>query len=168
MGLLESVLGSLAKGQLGGEGASGGAGGLGGMLGQVLGGAGGGGSGGGQAALIAAVLGMLSQNGSAGGGLGALLEKFQQGGLGDVAGSWVSTGQNLPVSPNQVQDVLGSDLLGQLAGQLGMNPQEASTQLSQWLPEVVDKLTPGGKLPAAEELGGFGDIGAILGRFGQR
>ena len=170
MGLLESVLGSLAKGQLGGAVASSGAGGLGGMLGQVLGNAGGGGGagGGGQAALIAAVLGMLSQNGSAGGGLGALLEKFQQGGLGDVAGSWVSTGQNLPVSPNQVQDVLGSDLLGQLAGQLGMNPQDASAQLSQWLPDVVDKLTPGGKLPAAEELGGFGDIGSILGRFGQR
>lgn len=171
MGLLESVLGSLAKGQLGGAAASSGAGGLGGMLGQVLGNVGGGGGGtggGGQAALIAAVLGMLSQNGSAGGGLGALLEKFQQGGLGDVAGSWVSTGQNLPISPNQVQDVLGSDLLGQLAGQLGMNPQDASAQLSQWLPEVVDKLTPGGKLPAAEDLGGFGDIGAILGRFGQR
>ena len=168
MGLLESVLGSLAKGQLGGGGASGGAGGLGGMLGQVLGSSGGGGAGGGQAALIAAVLGMLSQNGSAGGGLGALLEKFQQGGLGDVAGSWISTGQNLPISPNQVQDVLGSDLLGQLAGQLGMNPQDASAQLSQWLPEVVDKLTPGGKLPPAEDLGGFGDIGAILGRFGQR
>lgn len=172
MGLLDSVLGSLANGQLGG-GAAGGQGGLGGLLGQVLGNMGGGGGagsggGGGQAALIAAVLAMLSQNGSASGGLGALLEKFQQGGLGDVAGSWVSSGQNLPVSPNQVQDVLGADLLGQLAGQLGMNPQDASAQLSQWLPEVVDKLTPGGQLPPADELGGFGDIGAILGRFGQR
>ena len=173
MGLLDSVLGSLANGQLGGRGAgqAGGQGGLGDLLGQVLGNAGGGSrglGGGGAAALIAAVLAMLSQNGSAAGGLGALLDKFRQGGLGDVAGSWVSPGQNLPVSPDQVQDVLGSDLLGQLASQLGMSPQDAGAQLSQWLPEVVDKLTPTGQVPPAEELGGFGDIGAILGRFGQR
>lgn len=138
MGLLDSVVGALAGGQ-------------------------GGGSGGGQAALISAVLAMLSQNGSAGGGLGALVEKFQQGGLGDVVGSWVSTGQNLPVSPNQLEDVLGSDMLSQLAGQLGLSKGDASAQLSQWLPQAVDRLTPNGQLP---EPGGLGDIGAILGRFG--
>jgi uncharacterized protein YidB (DUF937 family) len=179
MGLLDSVLGSLANGQLGGRGAgqAGGQGGLGDLLGQVLGNAGGGGGGrgglgglggGGAAALIAAALAMLSQNGSAAGGLGALLDKFRQGGLGDVAGSWVSPGQNLPVSPDQVQDVLGSDLLGQLASQLGISPQDAGAQLSQWLPQVVDQLTPAGQVPTEADLGGFGDIGAILGRFGQR
>lgn len=140
MGLLDSVVGALAGGQ-------------------------GGGAGGGQAALISAVLSMLSQNGSAGGGLGALVEKFQQGGLGDVVGSWVSTGQNLPVSPNQLESVLGSDLIGQLAGKLGMSAGDASAQLAQFLPQAVDHLTPGGQLP---EAGGLGDIGAILGRFGQR
>lgn len=139
MGLLDSVVGALAGGQ-------------------------GGGSGGGQAALISAVLSMLSQNGSAGGGLGALVEKFQQGGLGEVVGSWVSTGQNLPISPSQLEGVLGSDMLGQLAGKLGMSAGDASAQLSQWLPQAVDQLTPNGKLP---EAGGLGDIGAILGRFGQ-
>ena len=139
MGLLDSVVGALAGGQGGGQG------------------------GGGQAALISAVLSMLSQNGSAAGGLGALVEKFQQGGLGDVVGSWVSTGQNLPVSPNQLENVLGSDMLGQLAGQLGMSPADASSQLSQWLPKAVDQLTPNGQLP---EAGGLGDIGSILGRFG--
>ncbi|MBL8301711.1 MAG: DUF937 domain-containing protein [Ideonella sp.] len=138
MGLLDSVVGALAGGQ-------------------------GSGGGGGQAALISAVLAMLSQNGSAGGGLGALVEKFQQGGLGDVVGSWISTGQNLPVSPNQLENVLGSDLLGQLAGQLGLSTGDASAQLAQWLPQAVDQLTPNGRLP---EAGGLGDIGAILGRFG--
>ncbi len=128
----------------------------------------GGGNGGTQAALISAVLAMLAQNGSAGGGgLGGLVEKFQRGGLGDVVGSWVGTGQNLPISPTQVQDVFGSDMLGQLAGQLGMSPGEASSQLSQWLPQTVDQLTPNGALPAEGE-GGLGDIGAILGRFAQR
>jgi uncharacterized protein YidB (DUF937 family) len=140
MGLLDSVVGALAGGQ-------------------------GGAQGGGQAALISAVLSMLSQNGSAGGGLGALVEKFQQGGLGDVVGSWISTGQNLPVSPNQLENVLGSDMLGQLAGQLGLSQGDVSAQLSQWLPQAVDQLTPTGQLP---EAGGLGDIGAILGRFGQR
>jgi uncharacterized protein YidB (DUF937 family) len=139
MGLLDSVVGALAGGQ-GGQG------------------------GGGQAALISAVLSMLSQNGSAGGGLGALVEKFQQGGLGDVVASWISTGQNLPVSPSQLEHVLGSDMLGQLAGKLGMSPGDASAQLSQWLPKAVDHLTPEGQLPPA---GGLGDLGALLSRFGQ-
>lgn len=143
MGLLDSVVGALAGGQGGGAG------------------------GGSQAALINAVLSVLAQSGSGGGGLGSLVEKFQQGGLGDVIGSWVSTGQNLPVSPTQLQDVLGSDMLGQLAGKLGMSPGDASSQLSQWLPQVVDQLTPEGKLPSSGEVG-LGDIGAILGRFAQR
>ena len=171
MGLLDSMVGALAGAQGGGQGGhQGGQGGLGDLLGSVLGG-GGAGGGGTQAALISAVLAMLSQNGSAAGGLGALVGKLQQGGLGDVVGSWVSSGQNLPVSGLQLQDALGPDLIGQLAGKLGLSPQDAGQQLSQWLPQAVDHLTPSGRLPSAEDLGpadSLGDIGSILGRFGQR
>lgn len=145
-----------------------------GLLDSVMGALGGGGqqqvpgAGGGQAALIGAVLAMLNQNGAAGGGLGGLVAKFQQGGLGDVVGSWISSGHNLPISPTQLQDVLGSDLIGQLASQLGLSHHDASAQLSQVLPQVVDHLTPNGQLPAEGEASpGVGDIGAILGRFGQ-
>lgn len=161
MGLLDSVAGALAQGQGQGQGGLGGAlRGLGGLLG--------GNGGGTSAALISAVLAMLARNaGSSGGGLAALVDKFQHGGLGDVVGSWVGTGQNLPVSPAQVKEVFGADVLGQLADQVGMSTDEASSQLSQWLPHTVDQLTPDGVLPAEGE-GGLGDIGAILERFAQR
>ncbi|GAP37523.1 YidB family protein [Piscinibacter sakaiensis] len=160
MGLFDAVAGALG-------GAAQGRGGQGGdALGAALGGLlGGGQGGGGQAALISAVLGLLAQ----GGGLSGLLEKFQRGGLGDVAGSWVGPGANLPVSAQQLESVLGGDLLGQLAGQLGLSPQAAGEQLAQLLPQAVDQLTPEGRLPDQDPLaGGLGDIGAILGRFGGR
>lgn len=140
MGLFDSVIGSL-----GGE-----QGGLGGM---------------GKAALIQLVLQLLSSNGSASGGIGALVQKLQAGGLADVVGSWVSSGPNQSISPNQLQEVLGSDLMSQIAAQLGISPQTASNELAQSLPEVVDQMTPDGQLPDAGG-GGLDDIGSILGRFG--
>ena len=78
--------------------------------------------------------------------------------------SWVGTGQNLPVSASQLQDVLGSDVLSQFAQQLGLPPGEAAGQLSQILPQVVDKLTPNGQL---SDIGnsGLGDLGSVLERF---
>jgi len=136
------------------------------VLGGVLGSMGGGqqgAAGGGNAALINAVVAMLA-NGSAQGGLGGLLEKFQQSGLGDVAASWVGTGQNQPVSPDQISNVLGGDTIGALAQQLGMGHGDLAGQLSQILPQVVDHLTPGGQAPQ----GGLGGIGDILGQLMQR
>ena len=150
MGLLDSVLGAA----LGGGGAQGG---------------------GGQAALIQAVIGMLTQGGGQQGGgalgglggLGALVQMFQKGGLGDVAASWVGTGQNLPVSPEQLQNVLPADMLGGLAQQLGMNQGDLLGQLSQLLPQLVDQATPQGQIPADGGLGNLGGlIGSLLG--GQR
>lgn len=132
------------------------------VLGGVLGSMGGGqqgAAGGGNAALINVVVGMLA-NGSAHGGLGGLLEKFQQGGLGDVAASWVGTGQNLPVSADQISNVLGGDTIGALAQQLGMGHGDLAGQLSQILPQVVDHLTPGGQAPQ----GGLGGVADILGQ----
>jgi uncharacterized protein YidB (DUF937 family) len=134
------------------------------MLGGVLGSLGGGQQGGGgNAALINAVVGMLA-NGSAQGGLGGLLQRFQNSGLGDVAASWVGTGQNQPVSPDQITNVLGSDTIGALAQQLGVGHGDLAGQLSQILPQVVDHLTPGGQAPQ----GGLGDVASILGQLMQR
>ena len=139
MGLLDSVIGALGPGGQGG------------------------GPGGGQAALIQALLGMLAGQGGQGGGLADLVARFQQGGLGDVMGSWVGTGQNLPVSPDQLGNVLGDDLLGQLSTSTGMNGGDLLGSLSQVLPQVVDRLTPGGELPQ----GGL-DAGAVLGQLLRR
>lgn len=140
MGLLDSVLGSV-MGSLGGQ-----------QGGQQAGG-------GMNAALISAVVGMLA-NGSAQGGLGGLLQQFQKSGLGDVAASWVGTGQNQPISPDQISNVLGGDTIGALAQQLGLGQGDVAGALSQILPQVVDQLTPNGQAPQ----GGLGDIAGILGQ----
>ena len=145
-----------------------------GALGQAQGG---GAAGGGQAQLINLVLGMLANQGggqggnaAAGGlgGLGGLLEKFQQNGLGDVAASWVSTGQNQPISPDQLGNVLGKDVLGGLAQQCGMTPGDTAGQLSQMLPQMIDRLTPNGQLPKGGlDVAGL-DVGSLLGAFLKR
>ncbi|MES2960586.1 MAG: YidB family protein [Pseudomonadota bacterium] len=141
MGLLDSVLGNVLGGQASGAQQGGGAG-----------------------ALINIIAAMLANSGQGGGGgLAGLAEQFQRGGLGDVMGSWVGSGQNQPISPDQLGDVLGGDLLGQLTRQTGMDSGDLLGQLSQVLPQMVDQATPEGRIPD----NGLGDIGAILGRFGQ-
>lgn len=119
--------------------------------GAMAGGAGGAGApaGGGQAALLQALMGLLQ-----GGGLQALLQKFQQHGLGDLAASWIGTGANLPISADQVTQVLGHDTLSKLAGQAGLDPKAAAGHLSSILPGLVDHLSPGGALPDAGALQG--------------
>jgi len=92
------------------------------------------------------------QGGDVLGGLGGLLNQFQQSGLGDVVKSWIGTGQNQPISPNQLGAALGPQIIKILAQQTGMSEQEISTHLSQILPNVVDKLTPNGRLPTQAEL----------------
>ena len=90
------------------------------------------------------------------GGLPGLLQSFQQQGLGGITDSWVSTGKNLPISPDQLSQGLGSDKLGSLAQSLGMDQGELSSKLSELLPNVVDKLTPNGQVPDS------GDLGSLL------
>ncbi len=92
------------------------------------------------------------QGGDVLGGLGGLLNQFQQGGLGDVMKSWIGPGQNQPISPNQLGSALGPQIIKVLAQKTGMSEQEISTHLSQILPNVVDKLTPNGRLPTQTEL----------------
>jgi uncharacterized protein YidB (DUF937 family) len=86
------------------------------------------------------------------GGLGGLMDKLQQGGLGNVTNSWIGSGQNQPVSPNQVGLALGPNIIKTLAQQSGLSEDELTKQLSQVLPGVVDKLTPNGRLPTLAEL----------------
>ncbi|MGA9516145.1 MAG: YidB family protein [Pseudolabrys sp.] len=81
-------------------------------------------------------------------GLGGLLNQFQQNGLGDVMKSWIGPGQNQPVSPNQLSSALGPQIIQILAQKTGLSEQEITSHLSQILPNVVDKLTPNGRLPA--------------------
>ena len=90
------------------------------------------------------------------GGLGGLLEKFKQAGQGDLAKSWVGTGQNQPVSPNQLGSALGPSIIKTLSEKTGMSEQELTAQLSQLLPGVVDRLTPQGRLPTHQEIARFG------------
>jgi uncharacterized protein YidB (DUF937 family) len=111
-----------------------------------------------------ALIGGLLANGSAHGGLAGLLQQLQAGGLGEQVQSWISTGANLPVSGGQLGSALGGagGLLGQLAQQAGVSHAEAGEQLSQLLPQIVDRLTPHGQLPAGGA-GGLGDIAGMLG-----
>jgi uncharacterized protein YidB (DUF937 family) len=101
------------------------------------------------------VLGGMMGGGQASGGmggLGSLLEKFQQAGLGEQVNSWVGTGKNLPISPDAIGEVFGSDTLSKIARHAGVSEAEASHGLSQILPEVVDHLTPNGQMPDLSEL----------------
>lgn len=134
MGLLDSVLGSLTQG----------------------------GSGAGGNPLLETVLSMVNNPDT--GGLAGLLQKFQEHGLGNVADSWVSTGKNLPISGDQVQEALGSGALGDIASKLGLSTGDVSSQLADLLPGVVDKLTPNGQVP---DMGSLGDLlGSLTKRLG--
>lgn len=108
-----------------------------------------GGQGGGNNGLVDVVMQLIN---SQPGGLGGLVQSFQQGGLGEVVNSWVSTGQNMPVSAEQLQAVLGGGQLQNIAAQLGVSPEQASGSLAELLPQVVDKLTPDGQLPQGGDL----------------
>lgn len=129
-----------------------------GLLDSLLGAASGGGQNGGGAELIGALL----QQFGGGQGLAGLVQQFQQGGLGELVQSWVSSGQNLPISAEQIAQVLGNGQLAQLAQQFGVQPAQMASQLSEQLPGLVDQLTPQGQLP---ELGGNMDelLGSLSG-----
>ena len=134
MGLLDSVLGSFL-------GNNPGASPLQSVLGSVLGG------GGGQQP-----------------GVGGLVSRFEQAGLGQVVGSWVGNGQNQPVSPGQLQQVFGNDQVQHWAQQSGLPVGTMLGQLAQFLPQLVDHATPGGQIPqyGGAERSPFDDAGTEL------
>jgi uncharacterized protein YidB (DUF937 family) len=103
-------------------------------------------------------LGGLLAGGAAGsvisGGLGDLLKQFQQHGQGDTANSWVSQGPNKQISPDDLGRALGSDQINALSSQSGLSREELLAGLSQQLPDVINHLTPDGRLPTENELSG--------------
>jgi uncharacterized protein YidB (DUF937 family) len=86
------------------------------------------------------------------GGLGGLLNRFQQGGQGDVINSWIGAGPNREIAPNQLGAVLGPDVMQNLSEKSGLSQQDLTALLSKVLPSVVDKLTPAGRLPTEAEI----------------
>jgi uncharacterized protein YidB (DUF937 family) len=98
------------------------------------------------AAVLPAVLGEVMGTGSQG-GLNAIVAKLQQAGFGDQVKSWIGTGQNLPISADQLRQVLGSDVVRQLAAKYNIPVDQLSEILAQQLPKAVDHASPDGKLP---------------------
>jgi uncharacterized protein YidB (DUF937 family) len=86
------------------------------------------------------------------GGLGSLVERFQQNGHGDVINSWVGSGQNQPITPDQLHQALGPDAVNNLSRMTGVSPQDLVSELSRVLPGIVDKLTPQGRMPDHAEM----------------
>jgi uncharacterized protein YidB (DUF937 family) len=119
---------------------------------------GGGDPGGGLGNVLKGGLGGLLAGGAAGsvlsGGLGDLLKQFQQNGQGEVASSWVGKGPNKPIPPGDLASALGADQIDQLTAQSGMSRDDLLSGLSQYLPQVVDHLTPDGRLPNDSEVSG--------------
>jgi len=137
MGMLDGLLGEIMNGIQGRmPGTSdGGVQAPGGMAGGV-----------GKSALLMLVLQLLQQSG----GIGGLLSRMQQAGYGGQAQSWIGTGQNQPIPPDALSQVFGGQL-GQIAQQLGISHEQAATEVSQALPEVVDRMTPQGSVPAGDD-----------------
>jgi uncharacterized protein YidB (DUF937 family) len=133
--LADMVSGALGKGGAGAAGQGEGAGGLGGLLGGLGG-----------------LLGGGTSTGSVlSGGLGNVLDRFEQAGHGQVAQSWVKDGPNQQPAPQQVEQAVGTDVIDQLAKETGLTRDELLRRLTQELPKAVDQLTPAGHVPTAEE-----------------
>ena len=130
------------------------------QVGGALGGALGQGGGGVKGVLLQQLVAMLSKPGA----LQQLMGSFQGAGLENILQSWVGTGQNLPISPDQVKQVLGSGKVAELAKSAGISESETASSLSGLLPQVIDKITPGGNVPAQGELGNLmGSLGKLFG-----
>jgi uncharacterized protein YidB (DUF937 family) len=128
------------------------------LPGNVTAGLPGGGAGGGLGDILKGGLGGLLAGGAAGsvlsGGLGDLLNQFQQKGHGDTVNSWVSNGPNKQIAPGDLASALGADQIDSLSAQSGLSRDELLKGLSQYLPDVVNHLTPDGRLPNENELSG--------------
>jgi uncharacterized protein YidB (DUF937 family) len=147
MGLLDELLGGMAQSETGG------------VTGRPAQGERAGGMASIVTALLPIVLGMIAgrqggarPGGAMGGGLGDLLDQFQRAGYGEQARSWVGTGANVPISPEVLAEVFGRDGLTRIASQAGLSERDTSTALSDLLPEVVDRLTPEGRVPGLDSL----------------
>lgn len=110
--------------------------------------------------LLQAALSLIANNGQTG-GLTGLVERFQEAGLGNVIHSWIGTGQNVPVTAEQMEQVLGEGHLQQIAEETSLPHPAVAERLSAMLPDLIDKLTPAGHVPQ----GGLGNMSALLEQF---
>lgn len=110
--------------------------------------------------LLQAALALLADNGQTG-GLRGLVERFEEAGLGNVIQSWIGTGENVPITAEQLHEVLREGQIRQVAEETGMDEQQVEHQLSDMLPKLVDTLTPAGHIPA----GGLGNMSTLLDHF---
>ena len=95
------------------------------------------------------------------GGLGGVVQQFQSAGLGGVVQSWLGAGANQPVTPDQVQSTLGPAPVEQVASSLGVSNNQAAGHIAQFLPMILDHLSPGGQSPTGD---GSGALGGLLSR----
>jgi uncharacterized protein YidB (DUF937 family) len=100
-----------------------------------------------EGAVLPVVLGEVLGTGSQSGGLNAIIAKLQQAGFGDQVKSWLGNGQNLPITADQLKQVLGSDAVRQLAARFNIPVDQITQILAQQLPAAVDRASPDGKLP---------------------
>lgn len=117
--------------------------------------------GGGQNSLMEQAIALI--NNPETGGLQGLVEKLQNGGLGDIVSSWIGTGENRPVSSDQIASALGSEKIKELASQAGIPENQVSDGLAGLLPGIVDQLTPDGRVPEGNAL--IESIGALAAKF---
>ncbi len=103
-----------------------------------------------QGGMLESIMAILKSSES--GGAEGLLSTFNEKRLGEVMSSWIGTGENLPISSEQIQQVLGSDQVQQIAEKLGVSADDASRGLAEMFPQIVDKLTPDGSLPTQDLL----------------
>ena len=113
--------------------------------------------------LLQIALQMLASNGSAG-GLGGLMDQFQRAGMGQQMNSWVSTGQNMPISPEQLMQVFGRGQMQQMAAGSGLDADQLSGGLAGMLPQLIDHLTPSGQVPATGIDGALADLSRMMPR----
>jgi uncharacterized protein YidB (DUF937 family) len=107
-------------------------------------------SGGDKNKLFQSIMGLI--NNPQTGGLSGLAQMFKDKGLGEAMSSWISTGKNLPVSADQIKHALGADQIQQISKNVGVSQEEVSKGLASLLPEIIDKLTPEGKVPESDML----------------
>ena len=114
--------------------------------------------------LMQLVTGLLTKQGS-GNGLAGLAQQFDQQGLGHLMQSWVGTGENQAISPDQLHQVLGAEQVQQFAQKTGMEGSQVTGALSALLPQIIDKLTPHGQVPPQNDLQGM--LTGLLGGLGK-
>jgi uncharacterized protein YidB (DUF937 family) len=114
--------------------------------------------------LVQIALQMLTKSGTDGGGLSSLIQQFQQAGLGQQMNSWIGTGQNLPISPEQLKQVFGQGQLGQMASSSGLQETQISGGLAELLPQLIDGLTPKGQVPTEGIDGALSELSRLMPR----